>query len=125
METWPRAAACRSLDDALDALDGAAPAVARRYPVVVTFDDGTADFAELAHPVLERHGIPATIYVATDFVDRGVDFPNDGPPAVVVRAARHGGRPAWSRSDPTRTRTRCSTACPPPGRQTSSTAPTR
>ena len=31
-------------------------------------------------PVLERHRIPATIYVATDFVDRGVDFPNDGRP---------------------------------------------
>jgi peptidoglycan/xylan/chitin deacetylase (PgdA/CDA1 family) len=70
----------RSIDDALDALDGPGPEDPAADPVVVTFDDGTADFAELAHPVLERHGIPATIYVATDFVDRGVDFPNAGRP---------------------------------------------
>ena len=65
----------RSIDDALDALDRPAPADAAADPVVVTFDDGTADFADHAHPVLERHAIPATLYVATDFVDRGVDFP--------------------------------------------------
>jgi peptidoglycan/xylan/chitin deacetylase (PgdA/CDA1 family) len=70
----------RSIDDALDALAGPAPAEPADDPVVVTFDDGTADFAELAHPVLERLGIPATIYVATRFVDRSVAFPNDGRP---------------------------------------------
>ena len=80
METLAASGRVRSLDDALDALEGAAPASPDDDPVVVTFDDGTADFAELAHPVLERHRIPATIYVATEFVDRGVDFPNDGRP---------------------------------------------
>jgi len=80
MEHLAASGRVRAIDDALDALDGPEPADAAGDPVVVTFDDGTADFAELAHPVLERHGIPATIYVATDFVDRGVDFPNEGRP---------------------------------------------
>ena len=31
-------------------------------------------------PVLQRHRLPATLYVATDFVDRHVDFPNAGTP---------------------------------------------
>jgi peptidoglycan/xylan/chitin deacetylase (PgdA/CDA1 family) len=68
----------RSLDDALDALSAPTPPAAD--PVVITFDDGTADFAELAVPILARHGLPATLYVATDFIERGVPFPNDGTP---------------------------------------------
>lgn len=47
-------------------------------PVVVTFDDGTADVVEEALPVLVDHGVTALLYVATDFVERGVDFPDDG-----------------------------------------------
>ena len=70
----------RSIDAALDALDALDADDAAADPIVVTFDDGTADFAEVAHPVLERHRIPTTIYVATDFVDRGVDFPHAGRP---------------------------------------------
>ena len=48
--------------------------------VAVTFDDGTADFADEALPVLVRHRVPATLYVATEFVDRGRLFPDDGVP---------------------------------------------
>jgi peptidoglycan/xylan/chitin deacetylase (PgdA/CDA1 family) len=45
---------------------------------VVTFDDGTADVVEEALPVLVEFGIPALLYVATDFVERGRDFPDEG-----------------------------------------------
>ena len=38
--------------------------------VVLTVDDGYADFVEVAYPVLERYGVPATVFVATDFLDR-------------------------------------------------------
>ena len=51
-----------------------------RRPVVVTFDDGTADLADIATPILERHGVPATVYLATRFVDEGIAFPDDGTP---------------------------------------------
>jgi peptidoglycan/xylan/chitin deacetylase (PgdA/CDA1 family) len=69
-----------TLERALDAIAGPEPADPAADPVVVTFDDGTVDFAEQAVPVLERHGIPALLYVATDFLERGVPFPHDGRP---------------------------------------------
>ena len=68
-----------TLDAALAALDGPS-APPGRDPVVITFDDGTADFAEHAMPVLERHGVPATLYVATSFVEDQKPFPADGTP---------------------------------------------
>ncbi len=37
-------------------------------PVVLTFDDGFADFFTEALPVLKRYGFTATLYVATAFV---------------------------------------------------------
>jgi peptidoglycan/xylan/chitin deacetylase (PgdA/CDA1 family) len=46
----------------------------------VTFDDGTADFMDRALPILERFGVPATIYLATDHIERGTPFPHEGPP---------------------------------------------
>jgi peptidoglycan/xylan/chitin deacetylase (PgdA/CDA1 family) len=48
--------------------------------VAVTFDDGTADFTEVALPVLVEHRVPATLYVATDFVEHGIEFPDAGVP---------------------------------------------
>jgi peptidoglycan/xylan/chitin deacetylase (PgdA/CDA1 family) len=49
---------------------------------VVTFDDGTDDFVDDALPVLVRHGVPATLYVATAHVEERIDFPDDGRPAT-------------------------------------------
>jgi peptidoglycan/xylan/chitin deacetylase (PgdA/CDA1 family) len=74
-----------SLDDAVVQLaagdDGADDAVAPdEGPIVVTFDDGTADLADVATPILVRHVVPATVYLATRFVDEGLDFPDDGTP---------------------------------------------
>jgi len=49
-------------------------------PVCLTFDDGTADFVDEALPELVAHGVPATLYVATDYVNAGRAFPDDGRP---------------------------------------------
>jgi peptidoglycan/xylan/chitin deacetylase (PgdA/CDA1 family) len=48
--------------------------------VVVTFDDGTADFVEVALPILVQHRVPVTLYLATDFVEGGHPFPAHGRP---------------------------------------------
>ncbi|MGH9227167.1 MAG: polysaccharide deacetylase family protein, partial [Acidimicrobiales bacterium] len=72
-----------SLGEALARLagpvDGEAGA-AGAAPVVITFDDGTADFVDHAVPILERHRLPVTLYAATAFVDEGRSFPGDGRP---------------------------------------------
>jgi peptidoglycan/xylan/chitin deacetylase (PgdA/CDA1 family) len=69
-----------TLDDALERLADPNPVAPAPSPVVVTFDDGTADFADVALPILERHQVPAALYVATDFVERGKPFPGGGTP---------------------------------------------
>lgn len=73
------AARTLTLDAALDALQGPPPA--SPDPVVVTFDDGTADIVDVALPVLDRHRVPALLYLATDFVERQRPFPLGGEPA--------------------------------------------
>lgn len=39
--------------------------------LVVTFDDGYADNATVAAPILHRHGVPASFFVASGFLDGG------------------------------------------------------
>ena len=72
-----------TLDHAVDLLTANEPGLVEEYrvkpaPVVVTFDDGTSDLAELATPVLQRHDLPATLYLVTDYVDRRLSFRADG-----------------------------------------------
>ncbi len=69
------------LDEALDLLERPEPP-AGPPPVVVTFDDGTADFVDHALPVLARHRVPATLYLATDFAEQQRTFPPDGTPVT-------------------------------------------
>ena len=48
--------------------------VEQRLPpraMAITFDDGYADNHDVALPVLRRHGMPATFFIATAFVDGG------------------------------------------------------
>jgi hypothetical protein len=67
-----------TLDAALDALADPQPPV--QDPVVVTFDDGTADFVDVAVPVLAEHRVPATLYLATAFVEEQREMPYGAPP---------------------------------------------
>ena len=43
-------------------------------PVVITFDDGLADFRDEAVPLLEQAGFPATLFVTTGFLE---ELPTD------------------------------------------------
>ncbi len=69
------------LDEAADRLQqGRLPARA----VSITFDDGYRDNHDVALPILQRHGVPATFYVATGYLAGGTMF-ND----IVIEAVRH------------------------------------
>lgn len=67
-----------SLDAAVEELRS--PTAEASAGVVLTFDDGTSDFTDHAVPVLVRHALPATLYVATQFVDEQTEFPWGAPP---------------------------------------------
>ncbi|MBV8951829.1 MAG: polysaccharide deacetylase family protein [Actinobacteria bacterium] len=71
-----------TLDEALASLQRPDPPP--RDPVVVTFDDGSSDFADTVVPIVVEHRIPVTLYLATGYVDE-------------QRALPHGGRPlSWA-----------------------------
>jgi len=56
------------LDEAVQQIKGnGLPARA----LAITFDDGYADNAEIAVPILVRHGLRATFFIATEFLDGG------------------------------------------------------
>ena len=55
--------------------------------LVITFDDGYADNAQVALPILQRHGLTASFFVSTGFLDGGRMW-NDSV-IECVRACRH------------------------------------
>lgn len=57
------------LGEAIERLAAGSPLPARS--VVLTFDDGYRDNLEVAAPILERHGLCATLYLPTSLVARG------------------------------------------------------
>ncbi len=73
-----------SLSDALRRLEPSRgseqPAQTIESPIAITFDDGTADIADIAMPIMQEFGIPSTLYLATRFVENGEDFPDNGKP---------------------------------------------
>lgn len=70
-----------TLDEAVEELTARSAETGARRGVVITFDDGTADFVDVVAPILERHRVPATLYAATHFIDTGEEFPWGAAPA--------------------------------------------
>lgn len=58
-----------SLDRAIECLQTRDPLP--ENTVILTFDDGYLSNYELAFPILEKHGLHGTIFVATDFIENG------------------------------------------------------
>lgn len=54
---------------------------------LVTFDDGWHDTLEHALPVLRRHGVPAVLFVATDYIGTGNCFWQERLSEALQRAA--------------------------------------
>ena len=62
-----------TLDQAINHLNGTVPAPGN--PVVITFDDGYADFYRSAFPIMNQYGLTATVYLPTAFIgERAVRF---------------------------------------------------
>jgi len=55
----------------------------------ITFDDGYADNHDVALPILKQHGLPATFFIATGFLDGGRMW-NDS----IIECVRHCRAPA-------------------------------
>ena len=56
--------------------------------VAVTFDDGYRDNLINAKPVLLRHNVPATVFVATSYIDRNAPFWWDELAAMILESPR-------------------------------------
>lgn len=60
------------LDEVVDMLSGKLPL--KPHAVAVTFDDGFRNNLTTAQPVLQRYHIPATVFIATSFIDGSPRF---------------------------------------------------
>ena len=78
-------ASAMTVSELIDALAGT-PARLPERPVLVTFDDGFADFATLAQPAMAVRRIRATLYVATGYMESEIGPGGErmlGWPAIV------------------------------------------
>ena len=64
-------AGCFKIISLVDAVQGLRKGKLPPRAACITFDDGYADNAEVALPILQRHGLSATFFVATGFLDGG------------------------------------------------------
>lgn len=69
--------------------------------VSISFDDGYRDNLEVALPILERHGLPATIFLPTEAIDTGQPLWHDRVALIFERTQRKhvmlvaSGRERW------------------------------
>jgi peptidoglycan/xylan/chitin deacetylase (PgdA/CDA1 family) len=59
--------------------------------VALTFDDGAADFALQAVPILREFDMQATVYLTTYYCERGVPVPTSAIPYLLWKGRNHTG----------------------------------
>ena len=59
-----------------------------KNPVCITFDDGYENFFSRAFPILQKHGLTATVFLPTAFIGEGVRHCNDWDRSPVERSFR-------------------------------------
>lgn len=79
----------------LESLHGNAPLDGRGRAVAVTFDDGYADNLLNALPILERHDVPATIFIVPARIGTGREFWWDGLCRAIYTPERLPERLEW------------------------------
>jgi peptidoglycan/xylan/chitin deacetylase (PgdA/CDA1 family) len=87
-EQMAQVAACFRVMPLRDAAQGLRRGNLPARAACITFDDGYADNAEIALPILKKHGISATFFVATGFLDGGRMW-NDTVIELIRRAPGH------------------------------------
>jgi peptidoglycan/xylan/chitin deacetylase (PgdA/CDA1 family) len=98
-----------SLKNAVESMGDLSATKNARPALVITFDDGFLDNYECAFPCLRHFGIPATVFVVTDFLDRGrVPWPTRL--REIMQHARRHAHPAHPGIDLSSDLTRRSTA---------------
>jgi peptidoglycan/xylan/chitin deacetylase (PgdA/CDA1 family) len=69
-------------------------------PIALTFDDGYRDNLAIAAPLLERLGVPATVFVTTGPVDGPMEMWWDEVIRVTLPPSAVEADPGWSLEDP-------------------------
>jgi peptidoglycan/xylan/chitin deacetylase (PgdA/CDA1 family) len=72
-----------------EALERCATGTLPARAVALTFDDGTADFALRAVPILRAFGTPATVYLTTYYCGRCVPVPDPAIAYLLWKARQH------------------------------------
>jgi O-antigen/teichoic acid export membrane protein/peptidoglycan/xylan/chitin deacetylase (PgdA/CDA1 family) len=64
--------------------------------VLITFDDGYRDYHDRAYPILKELGIPALVFLSTDFIDRGGLIWTEAIHRAVMLTTKQSARFPWN-----------------------------